>query len=38
MKVANIEETVSRLDSEVQVFTTRTTKLETDVKELEQGL
>ena len=35
MNVANIKETVSRLDSEVQVLKTRTTKLETNVKELE---
>ena len=37
MKVANIEERVSRLVSEVQVLKTRTTKLETNVKELEEG-
>ena len=36
MKVA-IEETVSRLDSVVQVSKTRITKLETNVKKLEQG-
>jgi len=36
VKVANIEASVSKLDSEVQVLTTRTTKQETDVKELEQ--
>jgi cell division protein FtsB len=36
-KVANIEETVSRLDSEVQVLKTRTTKLEKNVEELEEG-
>ena len=35
MNVGNIKETVSRLDSEVQVLKTRTTKLETNVKELE---
>ena len=35
MKVANIEDTVSRLDPEVQVLKTRTTKLETNVRELE---
>ena len=36
-KVANIEETVSRLDSEVQALKTRTTKLEKNVEELEEG-
>ena len=37
-KEANIEETVSRLDSEVQVLKFRTTKLEKNVEELEEGL
>lgn len=37
MKVANIEETVSRLDSQVQVLKTRTTKLEKNVEELGEG-
>ena len=36
-KVANIEETVSRLDSEVQALKTRTAKLEKNVEELEGG-
>ena len=36
-KVANIEETVSRLDSEVQVLKTRTKKIEKNVEELEEG-
>ena len=35
--MANIEEAVSRLDSEVQVLKTRTTKLEKNAEELEEG-
>ena len=35
--MANIEEAVSRLDSEVQVLKTRTTKLEKIAEELEEG-
>jgi len=37
-KVANIKETVSRLDSEIQVLKFRTTKFEKNVEELEEGL
>ena len=36
-RAANIEEAVSRLDSEVQDLKTRTTKLEKNVEELEEG-
>ena len=35
MKVANIEESVSRIDSVVQILKTRTPKLEKNVEELE---
>ena len=35
--MANIEEAVSRLDSEVQVLKTRTTKLAKNAEELEEG-
>ena len=35
--MANIEETVHRLDSEVQVLKTRTAKLEKNVEELKEG-
>ena len=38
MKVAYIEESVSRIDSEVQVLKTRTTKLGKNVEELEEGI
>ena len=37
LKVANIEESVSRIDSVVQILKTRTTKLEKNVEELEKG-
>ena len=38
MKVANIEESVSRLESEVQGLKTRVKKLEKNVEEIEEGL
>ena len=36
-KVASIEDSVSRLDSEIHVFKTSTTKLEKNLEELEEG-
>ena len=36
-KVATVEDSVSRLDSEMHVFKSRTTKLEKNVEELEEG-
>ena len=36
-RAANIEEAVSRIDSEVHVLKTRTTKLAKNVEELEEG-
>ena len=36
-KVASIEDSVSRLDLEIHVLRTRTTKLERNVEELEEG-
>ena len=36
-KVASIEDSVSRLDSEIHVLKTRTTKLEKNEEELEEG-
>ena len=37
VKVASIEDSVSRLDSEIHVLKTRTTKLEKNMEELEEG-
>ena len=37
VKVASIEDSVSRLDSEIYVLNSRTTKIEKNVEELEEG-